>query len=144
MKTVRIIAAAFAALFATTASAQIADGSVAPDFTATDINGNTVSLQEFMDAGKTVIMDVSATWCPPCWSYHQSGILETFYEMFGPEGADVATVIYVEGDATTTLEDIQGTGSNTLGDWTAGVNYPIVDDADIADDYEITYFPTIF
>ena len=144
MKTVRIIAAAFAALFATTASAQIADGSVAPDFTTTDINGNAVTLQEYMDAGKTVIMDVSATWCGPCWSYHEAGILEAFYSLFGPEGADIATVLYVEGDAATTLEDIQGTGSNTWGDWTAGVDYPIIDDAAIADAYEITYYPTIY
>ncbi|MGC6532694.1 MAG: T9SS type A sorting domain-containing protein [Flavobacteriales bacterium] len=144
MKTVRIIAAAFAALFATTASAQIADGSVAPDFTTTDIDGNPVTLAEYMDAGKTVIMDVSATWCGPCWSYHQTGILEAFYALFGPEGADVATVLYVEGDASTTLEDIYGTGSNTWGDWTAGVDYPIIDDADIADAYEIAYYPTIY
>ena len=144
MKTVRIIAAAFAALFATTASAQIADGSVAPDFTTTDINGNTVTLAEYMDAGKTVIMDVSATWCGPCWSYHETGILKAFYALFGPEGADVATVLNVEGDASTTLEDIYGTGSNTWGDWTAGVDYPIIDDADIADAYEIAYYPTIY
>ena len=63
MKTVRIIAAAFAALFATTTSAQIADGSVAPDFSWTDIDGNPVVLQDFLDAGQTVILDVSATWC---------------------------------------------------------------------------------
>lgn len=45
------------------ASAQIADGSVAPDFTATDIDGNTHSLSDYLAEGKTVILNVSATWC---------------------------------------------------------------------------------
>lgn len=144
MKTVRIFAAALAGLVATSASAQIADGSMAPAFTTTDLNGNTVVLQELLDAGHTVIIDVSATWCGPCWSYHNTGILESFYELFGPEGADIATVIMVEGDASTTGDDLIGTGANTWGDWTAGVDYPIVDDSSIADSYEITYYPTIF
>lgn len=144
MKTVRIIAAAFAAILATSATAQIADGSVAPAINATDINGNPFVLQDHLDAGHTVIIDISATWCGPCWSYHNTGILETFYSLFGPEGADVATVLMVEGDASTTDEDLHGTGSNTWGDWTEGVDYQIVDDSQIADDYEITYYPTIY
>lgn len=162
MKTVRIIAAAFAALFATTASAQIADGSAAPDFSWTDIDGNEVVLQDFLDAGQTVILDVSATWCGPCWSYHQSGVLEAFYELYGPNGAGVATVIMAETSLSTSVEDVYGTGTNTWGDWTAGVDYHIVHDetsVNVGDmngdgeddfntqtniDYEIAYYPTIY
>lgn len=161
MKTVRIIAAAFAALFATTASAQIADGSVAPDFSWTDIDGNPVVLQDFLDAGQTVILDVSATWCGPCWSYHQSGILEAFYELYGPNGAGLATVIMAETSTATTESDLYGPSAASLGDWTAGVDYHIVhDDTSVLDgvdadgndlyntqtniDYEIAYYPTIY
>jgi hypothetical protein len=43
------------------AFAQLPNGSVAPDFTATDINGQTHTLSEYLAAGKTVIIDISAT-----------------------------------------------------------------------------------
>ena len=46
--------------------AQLADGSVAPDFTVTDINGNSHRLYDYLNNGYTVIIDISATWCPPC------------------------------------------------------------------------------
>ena len=36
----------------------------AKDFTLYDLSGNAVSLSDF--AGKTVLMNVWATWCPPC------------------------------------------------------------------------------
>tara|TARA_R110002095_G_scaffold113315_1_gene98933 strand:+ start:444 stop:1013 length:570 start_codon:yes stop_codon:yes gene_type:complete len=36
----------------------------APDFTFTDLNGNAHRLSDFK--GKTVLINVWATWCPPC------------------------------------------------------------------------------
>jgi peroxiredoxin len=46
--------------------AQLPNGSIAPDFTATDINGQSHNLYSLLNQGYTVYLDVSATWCGPC------------------------------------------------------------------------------
>lgn len=125
--------------------AQIADYSIAPDFTANDIDGNSQHLYDYLDQGYTVFIDVSATWCGPCWSYHNSGALEGLYEQYGPGTAeDKVMVFMIEGDGTTTTAELHGSGSSTQGDWVTGTPYPILDNAAIGDAFEITYFPTIF
>ena len=60
------------------AQAQLAPGSIAPDFTVSAYqpwlstagmnNNGTYNLYDYLDAGYTVILDVSATWCGPCKS----------------------------------------------------------------------------
>ena len=131
--TLRILTAFCLFAFGTYSSqAQLTAGSIAPDFTATDINGTTYHLYDYLDQGKTVVIDVSATWCGPCWSYHNSGALEDLYTLYGPGGTDEMMVFYIEGDAATTLADLNGTGSNTQGNWVAGTPYPIIDNASIA------------
>lgn len=142
MKKLILLAALFITSFA--ANAQLADGSTAPDFTATDINGVEWNLYEILDQGKTVILDISATWCPPCWSYHESGVLEQVWEEHGPDGADDMFIFFIEGDASTTMADLQGATGATMGDWITGTPYPIIDNAQIANDYAIAYYPTMY
>ncbi|MFM7661322.1 MAG: redoxin domain-containing protein, partial [Bacteroidota bacterium] len=80
-------------------NAQTPVGTVVNNFTLTDINGNSHSLFDYLDAGKTVVIDVSATWCPPCWSYHNTGALNDFYNAHGPNStANDAMVFFIEGD----------------------------------------------
>lgn len=154
-----------------TSKAQLADGSIAPDFNVTayqswlstaGMNGNgTYSLYDYLDAGYTVILDVSATWCGPCWSYHTGGALEDFYAAHGPAGypgvnagtTDDAMVIWIEGDGTTSDATMLD-GSGTIGNWvtpTAGNNiqFPMANPAStqagqINDNFAIGYFPTIY
>ena len=116
-----------AAIFATGAFAQLPNGSIAPDFTITDINGQSHNLQTYLDQGMSVILDFSATWCPPCWGYHEEGTLKDLYNAFGPGGTGDVMVFYIESDPTTTEADLNGTGTNTQGDWVDGTPYPIVD-----------------
>ena len=127
--------------------AQLPDGSVCPDFTGVDIDGNTWNLYDLLDEGKTVIIDVSATWCGPCWSYHETGALEDLYANYGPDGTDEIMVLWIEGDDSTNedcIYDLPGCNSSTQGDWTVGTEYPIIDDGSIATLLQINYFPTIY
>ena len=134
-----------AAMITLSASAQLPDGSIAPDFTATDIDGVEHNLYDLLDEGYQVILDFSATWCGPCWSYHEAGTLQDLYETYGPDGTNEIRIFMLESDDTTTDADLNGTGGNTQGDWVTGTTYPIIDNAsNIFDSYSNTYYPTIY
>jgi len=134
-------------------SAQLPNGTICPDWTGTDINGTSWHLYDLLDQGKTVFIDVSATWCSPCWNYHTGvtngtgGVpaLEKLYSDYGPSGTNELMVFFIEGDNATTNADLNGTGTNTQGDWVTGTLYPIIDDAAIGNTLlDISYFPTIY
>ena len=45
---------------------------------------------------------------PPCWSYAETGVLDEIYEVYGPEGSNQVEVLFVEGDPSTTIDDLMG------------------------------------
>ena len=140
----KLLVAIVAIFSLNTAQAQMPNGSTGPDFTATDLDGNTINLYaDFLDQGIPVIMDVSATWCGPCWGFHQGHALKDIYMGSGMGGSQEIGVIFVEGDGSTGLAQLQGSG-NTAGDWITGTPYPILDNASIASSYQIAYYPTIY
>ena len=125
--------------------AQLPDGSISPDFTATDLSGEEHNLYALLDSGYQVILDFSATWCGPCWNYHTSGVLDELYEAHGPEGTNTLRVFFIEGDDNTTQADLEGTTGASQGDWITGTSYPIIDNGgNIFADFECTYYPTIY
>lgn len=127
--------------------AQLPNGAIAPDFSVKDITGKTQHLYDLLDSGKIVVMEISATWCAPCWVYHTSHALKDLYEAHGPGGDDKLRVLWVEGDPNTNLNCLYGpNGCNggSAGNYVAGTPYPILDNAGIANSYQITYYPSIF
>lgn len=127
--------------------AQLPPGAIAPDFNVQDINGQMQHLYQTLDSGKIVVLEISATWCAPCWAYHQSHAMQDFYAAHGPSGDNQARVFWVEGDPNTNLNCIfgqSGCNSSSPGNYAAGVSYPILNSAAIANLFQITYYPSIF
>lgn len=131
--------------FAANSYGQLANGAIAPaGIVLTDINGNTYDIDALLSGGKTIFIDISATWCGPCWGFHQTGILDDLASQYGPAGTDEVRVFWIEADAATTISDINGTGSNTQGNWTEGTTFPIVDDAEAAITLQAGFYPTLY
>ncbi len=60
----------------------VAVGSVAPDFTLENMQGEKVNLSQYR--GKVVIVNFWATWCPPCRTEMPS--MEVLHETFKDDG----------------------------------------------------------
>ena len=124
--------------------AQLPDGSIAPDFTVMDIDGNEHTLSTYLNDGKTVVIHFACTWTGPAWNYHQEGAMQELHSTYGPNGSDDMVVLMIEGDDQTTLEDLQGTGDNSIGDWLEGTEFPVIESQEIFELYENDYYPTIY
>ena len=133
----------FSLLVAVQASAQLPEYAAAPNFSGTSLDGQQIDLYSWLDSGKVVIVDVMAVWCPPCWSYHQTHILRDVYEQYGPNGTDEVRVVMIEADPSTPESTLRG-GGRSIGDWTAGTPYPILNIDQVNDDYNIRAFPTFY
>ena len=67
---------------------QIQVGLPAPNFTFPDLNGQQVSLSEHR--GKVVLVNIWATWCPPCRQEMPS--MQKLYERFNGENFEILAV----------------------------------------------------
>ena len=89
-KMISVILVLALALCFTIASAEEAEllGKPFPDFTATDTRGNTFSLSEALKNHEAVLINIWATWCPPCNA--EMGFLNEAFEQYGDRVAFIA------------------------------------------------------
>ena len=117
----------------------------AQTWTATDMNGTSYDLANY--SNKATLVDLSAHWCGPCWSWHTGGVMEELYHDFGPDGTDEFMVFFIDGDAGSSVSLLNG-GSGSQGNWTVGTPYPIIgpngQGSSVANNYNFTGYPTLF
>lgn len=111
-------------------------GDVFPDFTVTDIDGQTHHLQSYLDDGKTVIIDVFATWCSICAA--STGGMEQIYNGVGQGGSGDAVVLTFEREGNEL-------GAAAWADQNGVMSPIIANEADlVADVWNVTYQPRYF
>lgn len=121
----------------------VGPGAQAPDFTATTLDGAPVSLNDW--AGSVILLNIWATWCPPCREEMPS--MESLYGYFQERGEDFV-ILAVSIDRAQGEADEQG---NEGGDLVAfvqefGLTFTILHDpsGDIQRTYQTTGVPESF
>ncbi|HCX99621.1 MAG TPA: hypothetical protein DG754_05720 [Bacteroidales bacterium] len=115
---------------------QLPDGSIAPNFTTQDIDGNWHTLYDYLDQGKTVIINIISTALNETdgqsWLYFGDGALMAFQNSYGPNGTNTAMVIMIETDPKTPESHLWGQG-DTFGNWHQYANFPIISNDDLGE-----------
>ena len=104
MKKLILVILALALALATGAAAEEEAGILGkpfPDFTATDTQGNTFTLSEALKDHEAVLINLWATWCPPCESEFPD--LNEVYGRYGDRVAFIA-LSTEENDDLDTIE----------------------------------------
>jgi thiol-disulfide isomerase/thioredoxin len=123
----------------------VTTGSVAPDFAATDMSGDTVTLADY--AGKVVLLNIWATWCGPCREEMPS--MQRLYEaLAGDAEAEEFEIVAVSVDVPLGQRDRSGNLGGDLRGFAheLDLTFPILHDpsGDIQRVYQATAVPESF
>jgi len=107
-------------------------GRPAPDFTLNDVLGRPVTLSQLK--GKVIILNLWATWCPPCREEMPS--MERLYRQFKDQGLEMLAVNVEENGAAAVKNFLQRTP----------YSFPILLDTDavVQNTYKVFRFPETF
>lgn len=87
----------------------VVPGSLAPSFTAFTLNGDTVGLEDY--SGNVILLNIWATWCPPCQEEMPS--MERLYRYFKVKDSPFV-VLAVSIDAERGEKDVRGNEGGNL------------------------------
>ncbi len=105
------------------------EGVLAPDFSVTTLDGQTLKLSELK--GKRVVLDFWATWCPPCVKE-----IPHFIQLRKETPATDLVIVGISNEDADTLKPFVKQ---------KGINYPIASAADLPAPYrDVTSIPTTF
>lgn len=104
------------------------------NFSANDINGNTINLDEYK--GKVVILDFWATWCPPCRKEIPN--LKEIYKKNKGDNFEIISIALERKPKEFAL--------NFVKEWKMGWVHIIdkIKGREIAGKYKIRYIPTMY
>jgi thiol-disulfide isomerase/thioredoxin len=104
----------------------------APDFTLKSVDGSMFTLSD--NIGKVIIIDLMATWCPPC--QQQMSQLEDTIDEFGSS----IVIVSVDVDMSETGDDIKTTFGDYINKWTFVLDN---DEEDVGKAYQVSSIPKI-
>lgn len=112
----------------------INQGNLAPDFELKTLNGESIKLSDLR--GKKVILNMWATWCPPCRA--EMPDMQKFYEKYKDENVTILAV-----NMTTSEKNVDSIPA-FLDEF--GITFPVVLDEqnEVADIYQVVALPSSY